>query len=424
MNLLNHTLKYLALLLPVIIAVWAGLFYYNMVDEVEDSLDDGLENYKMLIIEQAMRDTTILTNHEFHERNYAIQPIDAPRALQMTDRYVDTLMYMINEGDFEPVRMLRTAFRQGDNYYQLHVISSSLEKDDLIEDLLVSIVWLYLVLLLSVLVINHLVLRKIWQPFHVVLDKIGRFHLEENPVISPTPTTVREFQELDDRLVRLAEQSAATYESQKQFLENAAHELQTPLAISINKLELLLDQDSMREQDLDAIGAVIRNLQRLTRLNKALLLLTRIENRQFADGYVVEVNELVTRIVEQFEDLAVSREVTIQRQDDGALRWIIHSDLAAILVTNLLKNALVHNRAGGWVRVSVTKKGMTIANTAVGSALDPQRIFDRFHKNAADNQRVGLGLAIVKAICHAAGLQIEYSFREGAHHFEVIGSAP
>src|SRR5690606_28974947 len=117
MKLLNHTLKYLVLLLPVIIAVWAGLFYYNMVDEVEDSLDDGLANYKMLIIEQALRDTSILQNAEFNERNYAIRPVDATGALAMTDQYLDTMMYMVSEEDFEPVRMLKTAFKQQDKYY-------------------------------------------------------------------------------------------------------------------------------------------------------------------------------------------------------------------------------------------------------------------------------------------------------------------
>src|SRR5690554_4172340 len=99
MKLLNHTLKYLVLLLPVIIAVWAALFYYNMVNEVEDSLDDGLENYKVLIIEQALLDTTILQNKEFNERNYAIRQIDAAIALEMTEQYLDTTMYMVSEED-------------------------------------------------------------------------------------------------------------------------------------------------------------------------------------------------------------------------------------------------------------------------------------------------------------------------------------
>ena len=124
----------------LIVAVWAALFYFNLVDELEDSLDDGLENNKMLIIQRAMRDSTILANADFNERNYAIREISREQALGMRDVYADTLLYVINEEDFEPYRLLKTAFRIQDQYYELQVISSSLEKDDLSEDILYSII--------------------------------------------------------------------------------------------------------------------------------------------------------------------------------------------------------------------------------------------------------------------------------------------
>lgn len=420
MKLLNHTLKYLVLLLPVIIAIWAGLFYYNMVDEVEDSLDDGLANYKMLIIEQALRDTSILHNAEFNERNYAIRPVDAIGALAMTDQYLDTMMYMVSEEDFEPVRMLKTAFKQQDKYYELRVISSSLEKDDLVEDLLFSIIWLYVVLIASVLIINNFVLRRIWTPFYQLLDKIGKFNLEKNPVITPTPSKVSEFQELDHRLVQLANQSAATYASQKQFLENAAHELQTPLAISINQLELLAEHKDVPPQYVEAIGTVTRNLRRLSRLNKALLLLTKIENRQFEINEEIEINQVIKRLLDQYEDVITSRQIEVELEEAIKLRWKMNADLAEILISNLLKNAWVHNQSGGVIRIVVGADQLVIANTAVSGALDTDRIFERFRKDSPDIQRVGLGLAIVKAIGMVSGLRIDYRFAGGMHYFSVI----
>lgn len=420
MKLLNHTLKYMALLLPLIVAVWAALFYFNLVDELEDSLDDGLENNKMLIIQRAMRDSTILANADFNERNYAIREISREQALGMRDVYADTLLYVINEEDFEPYRLLKTAFRIQDQYYELQVISSSLEKDDLSEDILYSIIWLYFIILLSVLVINNLILRRIWAPFYQLLAKIGQFNLERNPVITPTPSSVSEFRQLDEQVVRLAEQSAATYASQKQFLENAAHELQTPLAISINKLELLVEQEDFTPKQMDTIGMVTRQLQRLTRLNKALLLLTRIENRQFGpQEEEVSVNRLTGQLIEQYEDLAASRKVTLQFSEKDELTWNGHSDLLSIMVSNLLKNALVHNQPGGQVILSISREGLEISNTALAPALDPNQIFGRFQKNTSDNQRIGLGLAIVKAIASVSHLQVSYSFSAGFHTFRL-----
>lgn len=419
MKLLNHTLKYLVLLLPVIMAVWASLFYYSTVGRVEKSIDDGLEHYKMLIIQKASQDSTILQHQDFNERNYAIQFIDREVALGVTDFYLDTMMYMLSEDDFEPFRMLKTAFKEKDNYYLLRVVSSTLEKDALVADLLTSMIYLYVVLLLSILIINNLVLRRIWKPFYILLDKMEKFSLDKNPEITPTPNHVVEFRYLDDHLIRLTKQSVATYISQKQFLENAAHELQTPLAISINKLELLAENDDIPETHLQTIVQVTRHLERLTRLNKVLLLLTKIENQQFTEVKQVFVNGMIRQLMEQFEDLAESRRIDIQLESHGDLYWLVNTDLAAILISNLIKNALVHSRPGRRINILIKYNELTIINASDGEALNADQIFERFNKNSSDIQRVGLGLAIARAICQASGLYLGYRFDENQHHFFV-----
>jgi signal transduction histidine kinase len=375
----------------------------------------------MLIIAQAEIDPSILKNRTFNERNYAIREIQSTEALSMRDVYKDSLMYMINEEDFESVRMLETAFKQDDRYYALTIISSTLEKDDLIEDLLYSILWLYVVLLASVLIINNFVLRKMWEPFHQLLDKIGRFNLETNPVITPTPSKVKEFNLLDTQLVNLAKHSAQAYSSQKQFLENAAHELQTPLAITINKLELLLEQEDIPERHLQAILGVSKNLHRLTRINKALLLLSKIENKQFGDRQPVEMTQLVERSWEQFEDLAESKQLVVEIEKISPLTFELHPDLASVLVSNLLKNACVHTSSGGQIRIRIDAESLIISNSAKHGqgALPEEKIFERFQKDSSDHQRVGLGLAIVRAICEASGLQLVYHFEQAMHHFRL-----
>lgn len=419
MKLLNHTLKYLVLLLPVIMGVWATLFYYNTVGRVEKSIDDGLEHYKMLIIQNAGQDSSILLHRHFDERNYAIQEIQREVALAVTDSYADTLMYMISEEDFEPFRMLKTAFKEGDRYYMLRVVSSTLEKDLLLGELLTSMIFLYAVLLLSVLIINNLVLRRIWKPFYVLLDKMGRFSLDKNPEITPTPNPVKEFQDLDQQVVRLAQQSVDTYLSQKQFLENAAHELQTPLAISINKLELLAENEDIPEAHLDRIVLVTRTLERLARLNKTLLLLSKIENQQFPELSQVHVNAVLDQLLEQFEDLIESRRLKVQVVNEQHLFWTMNHDLAVILISNLLKNALVHSEKEGRIQVLIAGSRLTLSNSSRLGPLDPEQVFERFNKNATDTQRVGLGLSIARAICQASELELSYRYDQGLHHFDV-----
>lgn len=413
MKLMNHTLKYLSITLFVIISIWAAIFYINMLDEVYDSLDDGLDNYKLLIINKANEDSSILSKTEFAESNYEIREIPEAMAVERKDTHVDTLMYMLYEEDFEPVRMLTTAFRMHDRYYELKVISSMVEEDDLIEDLLYSLIWLYFALIASILLVNNFLLRKTWKPFYVLLEQLRGFKLGKDPMIKPEETSVTEFKELNEAVSLLINRSLETYHGQKQFIENASHELQTPLAISINKLELLTEKENLDEENLTAIGQVIQTLERLTRLNKSLLLLSKIENQQFQDNEKVHINAVIENLLEEFSDFAEYKNVTISYRGNDQLFVDMNKNLAEIFVTNFLKNAIVHNVPNGSVQITVDTSTVTITNTGSDKPLNPDKIFQRFQKHSNEKNTTGLGLAIVKAIADLYGLSVAYSFKNG-----------
>ena len=419
MNLLNYTLKYLAIALFGIISVWAVIFYVNMLDEVYDSLDDGLDNFKILIIDKAHQDSTTLTKTEFAEGNYEIRPISKNNALKIKDVHKDTLMYMQFEEDLEPVRLLTTAFKIDDKYYELKVISSMVEEDDLIEDLFYSLIWLYVALLASILIVNNFLLKKVWQPFYNLLNKLQTFRLGKDHSIEPVKTNVKEFKVLNDSVISLVNHTLETYNSQKQFIENASHELQTPIAISINRLELLAEKSEMTEANLETIGQVIQTLERLTRLNKSLLLLSKIENRQFEETENISLNKIFFNLKEEFSDFAEYKGITISIYEKAQLSAIMQKDLAIILISNLMKNAIVHNHSNGALDIEIDQRYFIISNTGTESALDKDKIFKRFHKDSGDKNNTGLGLAIVKAIVDLYGLSIDYSF-DGRHHVKVL----
>lgn len=419
MSLLNYTLKYLAFALFGIISVWAVIFYVNMLDEVYDSLDDGLDNFKMLIIEKASQDSTILFRNEFAEGNYEIREISKEYAKKMKDVHKDTLMYMPYEDDLEPVRMLTTAFKKHDHYYELKIISSMVEEDDLIEDLFYALIWLYLALIASILIVNNFLLRKVWKPFYSMVAQLKDFRLGANKPISPVKTDVKEFRILNDSVISLTQHTTDTFNSQKQFIENASHELQTPVAISINRLELLAEKGALTEPDMETVGRVIQTLERLTRLNKSLLLLSKIENRQFEQGELINLNPLIKDAMHELQDFADYKEVQISLEEKGQLNHFMQKDLAAILISNLLRNAIIHNKEkDGTVKVLVDQHLFAIANTGSARALDDGRIFKRFEKSSSDKNNTGLGLAIVKAITDMYGATIAYNY-DGMHTMTV-----
>jgi signal transduction histidine kinase len=413
MKLLNHTLKYLSITLLVIISIWAAIFYINMLDEVYDSLDDGLDNYKILIINRAHEDSTVLTKDTFAESNYEIREIGEKEALSRKDTHADTLMYTLNEEDFEPFRMLTSAFTLNNRYYELKVISSMVEEDDLIEDLLYSLIWLYVAMITSIIIVNNFLLKKTWKPFYLLLDHLKQFKLGKDPVIKPAETQVKEFKELNEAVGLLINRSLEAYNGQKQFIENASHELQTPLAISINKLELLTEKEDLTETNLIAIGQVIQTLERLTRLNKSLLLLSKIENKQFQENESVDLNAVFRNLVEEFTDFAEYKNVSLTLEESGQLDAVMNKNLAEIFITNFIKNAIVHNAVNGFVRITINPTSFTIYNSGSDEALNPEKIFLRFQKKSNEKNNTGLGLAIVKAIADLYGININYSFDNG-----------
>lgn len=418
MNLLNHTLKYLAFALLGIISVWAVIFYVNMLDEVYDSLDDGLDNYKMLIIEKAHDDPATLQRTRFAEGNYEIREISRERAMQMKDTHRDTLMYMPYEEDMEPVRILTTSFNINHKYYELKVISSMVEEDDLIEDLFYALIWLYVALIVSILLVNNLLLRKIWEPFYDLVGQLKNFRLGRNQPLNPAATNVKEFRVLNESVATLVQHALDTYNSQKQFIENASHELQTPVAISINRLELLAEKNGLNEAGLETVGQVIQTLERLSRLNKSLLLLSKIENRQFEGVEVVSINRLVEELKEEFADFADYKGVSITVSEDASLEATMQKDLAVIMISNLIKNAIVHNHTRGSLEITLGEKELRIANSGANVPLDGARIFQRFHKQATGAGNTGLGLAIVKAIADFYGFKVSYVF-DGRHIMKI-----
>lgn len=419
MKLLNKSLKYLSFSILIIVSAWSIVFYVNMLDEIHDSIDDGLENYKVLIIQKVHTDSTLLSKKYFDESNYAIQEISKANALARKDQYSDTLMYMQDEDDLEPVRMLTTAFEHQGHFYELKIINSMVEEDDLIEDLFWSVFWLYLILVVSIIIINNFVLRQLWEPFYNFLAQVTTFRLGSSKVLPDIVTDVKEFNSLKSAVNTLLQHSLETYTHQKQFIENAAHELQTPLAIATNKLELLLEKGNMDPAQAENIGEVLQIIERLVRLNKSLLLLTKIENRQFFDRQRISLNEVIKQSLEDLEEFAAFKNIKIDIHEQANLQVEMDPALANIVVSNLIRNAIFHNIANGEVYIDIEMDVLTISNTGKKEPLQIDKIFKRFYKSTDKTGGTGLGLAIMKAICNLYGFEVSYRYFDDKHRFDI-----
>lgn len=417
-SLQNYTLRYLVVALLVVMAVWAGAFYAVILEEVYDNIDDGLKNSKILIVRETYAHPELLNTPEFGINQYKIESL--PKGIyDFSDTFISTFEFMEYDDDDEPVRLLQTVFNDAEgNPHRLTIRASMVEEDELLEDLLTALIVLYAMLVVSIALLNRVILKRAWAPFYAMMQKLKEYKPGKGKTFETVPSTVVEFRVLADELTDLLQRNEATYASQKQFIENASHELQTPLAISLNKLELFADSGTLSEEQLNEISRISDTLNRLVRLNKSLLMLSKIDNRQYAESEEVDFNKLVTTLSEDFEDLATYKNITIRLNDRVRLAFKMNRGLAVVLISNLIKNALVHNHSGGEININIGDDSISIENSGSNYSLDAARIFSRFYRDMNNDQSTGLGLSLVHSITEMYDISINYNFN-GNHVFTL-----
>lgn len=411
MKLLNYISSRFLLILFVLLSIWALVFYFAIKDEIYDSIDEGLENQMELVVQRIKSGDTDLQPGGLLDGYTNIQEIPYQQAKEFKEIFKDTILYLHKEEDLEPVRLMEDVFEYNGSHYQIAVSTSMVEEDDLVQSLLVSLMWLYFGLIVSLLILNNLLLKKVWHPFYTLLDRLRDFSIEKDESIEFEVSRIQEFSLLNQRVEQLIKKAVESYKGQKQFIENASHELQTPLAISINKLELLVENYDLDEEQLEIIAAVLNNLERLTRLNKSLLLLSKIENKQFLVAEQVNFNELTKQVMADFEDFALHTANEFSLSEMGTIRYEINPDLAVILISNLLKNALIHGPDGTPIIIEIHQKKIEISNSGE-HALNKEHLFSRFMQAGNEGKSTGLGLAISKAIADQFGLRLEYAYKQ------------
>lgn len=418
-SLKNYTLRYLTLTFLLILAVWAAVFYAYILDEVYDNIDDGLKDKKTLIIQNILRHPELLKINEFGIEDFRVYPSQD----DFSDHNIlsNAFFYMPFDDEDEPYRVLKTSFYDRDmNPYTLEIRTSTVEKDDLLFNLAIALGVLYVVLVLSMYLVNLLVINKIWKPFKGILTAIRQYEVGNKTKLQPIVTDVIEFNVLHDNIQQMWQRNEVVFEEQKVFIENASHELQTPLAITLNKLELLTDDPSLTEKQLVQLSEIKQSLMRMTHLNKSLLMLTRIENHQYKQAESISFQALTATIIEDLSDLIAFKELEITVKEDSDFQVEMNKDLATVLVSNLLRNAIKYTEKGREIQVRLEENCFQVKNTAKdGIRLDPNKIFQRFHKGLQDATSTGLGLAIVKSIADSYQLQVKYSFEEGMHCFTL-----
>ena len=300
-----------------------------------------------------------------------------------------------------------------DSYYLIKLRQSAFENEDLVLILALTL----FTLLASAFIISFFVTKRmnktVWANFEHNLHEIESFSLSKNNDITMLESDTEEFGRLNKVINNLTDKLKSDYLVQKEFTENASHEIQTPLSIALINLEEILQQD-LKEETFQKAAIVISALKRLSALNQSLILLSKIENKQFGVGKSVSLKEILARKLDEFSVLLETKTLEVKVQIEQDFHIEMNEQLAEILINNLLSNAVNHNIKGGKISIIMQHGSLRICNTGEDNSLTNETIFNRFV--SGNPKSYGLGLAIVRKICETHDLEINY-YKDELHCF-------
>ncbi|MES2131090.1 MAG: HAMP domain-containing sensor histidine kinase [Bacteroidota bacterium] len=306
-----------------------------------------------------------------------------------------------------------------DKVYEV-TVCISLSEGKKMSEYIIGVVLIFLaVSILLLFLLNRYISAFIWSPFYDTLSKIKTWNIKKNEDIAFKPNDIDEFHLLNDTVKDLTQQIQLDYYNLKEFTENVSHEAQTPLSIISTKLELLLQQSNYSERQHEHLLQAYRATQRMYKLNEALILLTRIENKQFIDKSEIDLTQAIDEKMEMLSDFIEAKNISINKEYNKIIKKEVNSVLLTILLNNLFMNAIKYNLENdGAIKIVIDENTFSIENTSLIDKIDKQFIFERFKKNSTSGS-LGVGLSLIKKVVDFFNWQITYTHKDGTHKFKI-----
>ena len=420
MKLLAKTsLYYLFLIIPILI-ISGFICYYFITIEVKESNNELLTNRKSVIEKYLLKNDTVALNLIVKSGEAKIKRVTQSISEDAyPEIFTDTLILDEKENELANNRMVSSFFKVNNNNYQIKIWRSTLEFDELFDGIFYFLSFILFFLFLISMFINFWVSKTLWRPFYKTVSSLNSFRASDNKTPHFSKTSVVEFSDLNTSLSTMMGKMIIDYNSQKKFTENASHEIQTPLAVIKSKIDLLIQSQNLGENEMKLIITIDDACSKLARLNKSLLLLTKIENRQFNEIEKVSFGETINNSLLFFQEHIEDNRLEVIKNIEADFCIQMNPDLCLILVNNLIHNAIKYNNKDGKIEIFIEKDKITIANTGQDKPID-DNLFERFQKNSTSSQSLGLGLSIAKEIIEMNGLLLNYNYTFNRHLFTIL----
>jgi len=415
MKLLVQILRYQLVTSMLVLFLGAGLFYISVRYLVDQEANKELFQSQVKVRWQLKHLETLPVYILQLGDSLQLEAVPYPGRTVMRE----TSMLNLAENEFQPYRQLIFYERSLGQWYRVTISKLLLQRQRLMEAVVMTVTFIVALLLVSLLILNSWLSERLWKPFYKTLGKLDQYQIQQHETLKFEKQEILEFDQLNQAVTQLTSRIATAYQNLKEFTENASHEIQTPLAVILSKIEGLFQDESLTESQLVTLSSVSEAANRLGRLNQALLLLTKIENRQFLAGTdPVNLMPIINSKLRDLEDLIEQRQISI-KTDMQSAGPVIHPALAEMLVNNLLTNAIRHNVEKGKIIIILGERILSVRNTGKALNTNPEQLFERFRKESTLSASLGLGLALVKTICEVNGQTLTYEIDNEWHILTV-----
>ena len=399
-----------------------GMFlYFTIKKDVYRQIDTSLVTEKDIIQDQVEQDEIIPDFSATFGRQIDVRFLDG--TVNETESIKDTVMHDDKSAEDLPYRYIyytgNTVNKRG---YSITIFQVLTEKIHLLESISVYTFCLFIALLFISFLLNYLISRRLWSPFYKSVEKADNFNiLSDNPLVLPE-TDIIEFQQLNRLFERMIKKMRSDYLNLKEFNENAAHEIQTPLAIIRSKSELLMQNKNLRKDSLDLIKSINEATNRLFKLNQGLLIISKIENQYYSEIKKISLRDVVSLCLDNYREIMNLRSIRVEFDASSEAMVEMNEVLAEVLISNLISNAVRYNNDKGFIKCLLDDRQLIISNSGLPLTVDPELLFQRFHKGNDNPQSVGLGLSIVRKITDSYKMKISYSNSGNVHEVKLTYS--
>jgi signal transduction histidine kinase len=415
MKLVNKfTLWYLSITLACTL-VGSVITYYSIKDKIDSAAIGRLKSINRLAADKVksgeLKDSIVQGRRVWV--NELTGPLPA-KSFELTEvKSTDPV-----SGKVEYILTVNSFFSINNKNYRIACYGYTSKADQVLSGLKSSILWKWAFILFLITISGSMVSRIVLAPFNKTLKAIEVFNLRKKEKIQLPPTNTREFNQLNNFLKSMTDKAVDEYIALKEFTENASHELQTPVSVMGTKLELLAESAITPEQ-AQLICDIQGSLDKMSRINSSLVLLTRLENHEFAAKDSLRFCKLINESLDSYKELIEMKSLTLTKRIAGGVYVELNAMLGHLLLNNLIGNAIRHNKPGGTMDVELTHRFLVIKNTGEKPSIPTEELFQRFRKSNQTSESIGIGLAIVKQICEIHQFEISYTYVNGYHCVEI-----